>query len=80
LGKTKEKRVVQPLIEVLKDENENVRRSSVLALLSIKSEIAVDPLIKMLNDKDFDVRLYALEALKTIGTPEALKAVKEYKK
>jgi len=33
-----------------------------------------------LKDEDEQVRMWAVEALKQIGTPEALKAVEKYKK
>ena len=39
---------------------------------------AVPALIQLLQDQSSDVRLNAAVALKNIGTPEALKAVKEY--
>ena len=41
-------------------------------------ELKVERLIKALQDQSSDVRLNAAVALKNIGTPEALKVVKEY--
>ena len=42
-------------------------------------ESQVESLIKQLQDEDAEVRSNAVEALRQIGTPEALKAVEEYK-
>jgi HEAT repeat protein len=39
----------------------------------------VKSLIAALKDADEEVRMWSAEALKRIGTPEALKAVKKYK-
>ena len=41
---------------------------------------AVPALIQALQDPDTGVCYYTVEALKSIGTPEALNAVKEYEK
>ena len=43
-------------------------------------EQEVKKLIQALQDPDTSVRYYTVEALKSIGTPEALNAVKEYEK
>lgn len=59
-----EEQDIELLIKQLGDEDEEV----VLAA------------VKALSDKDSAVRRYALEALKKIGTPEALKAVEEQEK
>ncbi|MFC1724741.1 HEAT repeat domain-containing protein [candidate division KSB1 bacterium] len=80
LGKTGNEKALQPLIGALNDEHVNVRRSAVLALLEIDSEQVVGGLIKALKDNDFEVRMYAENGLKKIGTPKALKAVKEFGK
>ena len=42
-------------------------------------ESQVESLIKQLQDEDAEVRSNAVQALEKIGTPEALKAVEEYK-
>ena len=70
------------LIETLKDEDKNVRKDAAKALMKIGSEAkaAVPNLIEALKDKDYAVRRWAAQALENINTPEALKALKEYKK
>jgi HEAT repeat protein len=50
-------------------------RAAVLALMEFRSEKTIPALRDALMDKDFEVRIYAEEALKKIGTPEAVKAL-----
>lgn len=59
----------------MRDESPEVRRAAVLALMEFRSEKTIDALREALADKDFEVRMYAKEALKKIGTPEAVRAV-----
>jgi protein-S-isoprenylcysteine O-methyltransferase Ste14/ubiquinone biosynthesis protein UbiJ len=80
LGIIKSERAIEPLMDLMNDGHLNVRCAVVLALMNIGSKRAVKPLIKALNDEDGEVRIYAVEALKRISTPEALEAVKNYKR
>jgi HEAT repeat protein len=67
---------VPKLILALKDKDENVRKSAVLALGRIKSNEAIDPLIEMLSDKDWFTRLTAAAALESIGDERGREAIK----
>ena len=78
LGKIQSEKAVEPLINLLKNENKKVRRAAVRSLGKIPSEKAIEPLIEALKDEDDEVRLLAIEALENIGTPEALMAVVKY--
>jgi HEAT repeat protein len=70
LGDTGDKRAVQPLITVLKDDDYMyVRQESAKALGKIKDGSAVQPLINALNDETPDVREEAAKALIGIGAP-----------
>ena len=57
---------VEPLIEALKDKDQDVRWEAALALGNIGDERAVEPLIEALKDEDEDVREAAGEALEKI--------------
>ncbi|MFB0564273.1 MAG: HEAT repeat domain-containing protein [Candidatus Aminicenantaceae bacterium] len=65
LGKIKDKRAVEPLIQALKDENFIGQWEAVWALGEIKDKRAVEPLIEALKDKY--VKYEAMEALGKIG-------------
>jgi len=67
---------VPKLIAALKDKDESVRKSAVLALGRIKSCEAIDPLIEMLGDKDWFTRLTAAAALESIGDERGREAIK----
>lgn len=67
---------VSRLIAALKDKDENVRKSAVLALGRIKNNDAIDPLIEMLGDKDWFTRLTAAAALESIGDDRGREAIK----
>jgi len=67
---------VPKLIAALKDKDENVRKSAVLALGRIKNSAALDPLIEMLGDKDWFTRLTAAAALESIGDERGREAIK----
>ena len=56
------------LLLELKDENANVRRAAVLALMEIKSDQIVEPLLETLNDSDVTVRKAAIVALSELKT------------
>jgi len=74
LGKHKLEKGLPAIVEALKDESKEVRRAAVLAIMEFRSEKTIPALREALMDKDFEVRIYAEEALKKIGTPEAVKA------
>ncbi len=67
---------VEKLIGALRDKDENVRKSAVLALGRIKSSDAVTPLIDMLGDNDWFTRLTAAAALESIGDERGREAIK----
>ncbi len=67
---------VEKLIVALRDKDESVRKSAVLALGKIKSGEAIDPLIDMLGDKDWFTRLTAAAALESIGDERGREAIK----
>lgn len=67
---------VDKLIAALRDKDENVRKSAVLALGRIKSGEAIDPLIEMLGDQDWFTRLTAAAALESIGEDRGREAIK----
>ena len=79
---TQEQKEIKRLIGELQDQDEDssVRSNAAIALGRIGGGAvdAVPALIQLLQDQSSDVRLNAAVALKNIGTPEALKAVKEY--
>lgn len=67
---------VPRLVTALRDKDENVRKSAVLALGRIKSGEAIDPLIEMVGDKDWFTRLTAAAALESIGDERGRVAIK----
>lgn len=67
---------VEKLIGALRDKDENVRKSAVLALGRIKSSDAITPLITMLGDQDWFTRLTAAAALESIGDERGREAIK----
>lgn len=67
---------VARLIGALRDKDENVRKSAVLALGRIKSAAAIDPLIDMTKDADWFIRLTAAAALESIGDERGREAIK----
>jgi len=60
------------LIELLQDENADVRRTAAAALGSLHVASAAGPLIRSLKDEDPWVRVAAIHALGRIGDPVAL--------
>ncbi len=55
LGKLGDKRAVLPLIEALKDEDEDVRKEAAEALGELEDKRAVVPLIEALKDEDVEM-------------------------
>jgi len=66
------KQAVPDLLNLLQDENEEVRNFSAVMLGDISSRQAVGPLIEALRDHDTNVRHAAAEALGKIGDHAAL--------
>ncbi len=63
---------VEPLISLLKDPNESVRKDAIFALGQIGERSAVRPLISILYDATIDIRKAAIKALGAIGDQNAL--------
>ncbi len=62
-----DKRAVEPLIEILKKDNDWQMRSDVATALGILGDKrAIEPLIEALKDNDMNVRLSSIVALKSI--------------
>ena len=74
LGKIRDPREIEPLIEVLADDN--VQWLAAKALINL-GELAVPALIRTLKRKDRDIRLYSIYALGEIGDREATLPVME---
>ena len=70
---------ISTLIEGLKDEVKEIRVRAAKALWKIGPE-AVPALIEALKDEDERVRWFAAWTLEKINTPEAQKALEEYRK
>jgi HEAT repeat protein len=65
---TKAQSAIPALINLMKDENADVRFTAAQALGKINSEQAVSPLIKALQDKDKNVRFAATNSLLQLGS------------
>lgn len=76
LGETGEAAATEPLIGALRDENVDVRGAAGGALVRL-GDAAVDRLIEATKDADRNVRLYAAGALKYIGNPRAIDALRD---
>jgi len=71
LGNISDSRAIEPLIETLKDEDENVRDAAAKSLIDI-GKPAVGPLIEALKDDDENVRALSAAALGDIGDTRAV--------
>ena len=80
------KATIPTLIQALQDQDADVRQDTdvrqevvwALGWIGSGAKDAVSALIQALQDQGWVVRKNAAVVLKKIGTPEALKAVKEY--
>jgi HEAT repeat protein len=71
LGEIKDPRAVDPLIGLLKDQNEYVREQAVVALGKIKGSKAIDPLSHLTTDQNHGVQMAAVKALANFEDPRA---------
>ncbi|MEK6635661.1 MAG: HEAT repeat domain-containing protein [Planctomycetota bacterium] len=77
LGETKDKRAIEIISKALvNDASEDVRLSSIDALLEIGDKSIIDPISHALKDKDPWVRESAVEALGEIGGDAAIEFIK----
>ncbi len=75
LGDTGEASAAEPLIGALHDKNDDVRGAAAGALIRM-GDTVVDRLIDATKESDRNVRLYAAGALKYIGDPRAIDALR----
>jgi len=67
LEKLKKEKDVEGLINLLRDEDDDIRSEVALNLGEIGDTRAVEPLIQAFRDKDAQVRLYTAEVLGKMG-------------
>ena len=72
LGKTKNPRAIQPLIEALGDFDKSVREQATLALSAI-GKAAIEPLSAVMKEPKWETRYRAAEALGKIADEKAIK-------
>ncbi len=70
LGELGDKRAVEPLIKLLGDEEESVRRAVAEALGKLGDKRAVEPLLALFWDEDAELRSAAREAVEKLGVTE----------
>ena len=70
-------RVVDAVLELIKDKDENIRRAAIEILNTCRDKRAVDKLIEATKDKDWWVSERAADALAEIGDAKALPALLE---
>jgi HEAT repeat protein len=71
LGKAKNPRAIQPLIEALGDFDKSVREQAMLALSSI-GKAAIEPLTAAMKEPQWETRYRAVEALGKIADEKAV--------
>jgi HEAT repeat protein len=72
LGKAKNPRAIQPLVEALGDFDKSVREQSMLALTEI-GKAAIEPLSAAMKEPKWETRYRAAEALGKIADEKAIK-------
>ncbi len=77
LGDGGERQAVGPLMQALRDPDEEVRQSAIMALASIGSEEATAALGLALRDEAPWLREVAVTALGQIGTPSAVRLLRQ---
>jgi len=70
-------RVIDAVLELIKDKDENIRRSAIEILCTCRDKRAVDRLIEATKDQDWWVSERAADALGEIGDAKALPALIE---
>ena len=80
LGKSGDPRAVRPLVDLLSDEDREIRLSATTALGSLKSGRPVDELVMRLRDRGelTVIREQAASALSAIRSTGALRGLKEF--
>lgn len=71
LGQIRDERAAEPLVVVLKDTNNDVRKAATKALVKLGT-LSVAPLVAALKDKEKQVREEAAETLGQIRDPQAV--------
>ena len=71
LGKTKNPRAIQPLIEALADFDKSVREQAMLAL-TVLGKAAIEPLSEAMKEPKWEVRYRAAEALGKMADEKAV--------
>ncbi len=75
LGGVKDTRSVPKLLQLLRDEDHEVRSHAAEALGKIGDSRAVERLLQLLSDEDISVRRYTAEALGKIGDSRAVEGL-----
>jgi hypothetical protein len=66
LGRLRDPRAVEPLIDALQDKDREVRLTAAWSLGKLKDFRAVEPLINLLKDRDFENQVIVFRALQEI--------------
>lgn len=69
---------LKPLLGVVEDSNAKVREAAAKGLVGLR-ELGLSALQKLIIDPDAAVRRQAMETLRRIGTPPALKILREHR-
>ena len=82
IDKSKREIAIPVLVETLRDKDASHmgRIRAIWGLVAIGDPAAVTALIEVLKDENSSIRNNAANALETLGTPEAMKAVQDYRK
>jgi len=75
LGRIRDKRAVEALIEALQDEKQEIRCNAAWSLAELKDERSIRPLVEATKDEFWRVRLNAVAGLGKIKGRAALEAV-----
>jgi len=77
IEKMEKRKDVRGLIGALKNDDNDIRRTAVIALGNLRDAVAVEPLIRMLQDGDWGIRYRAAMALGEIGDVRAVEPLVE---
>ncbi|NET34194.1 MAG: TIR domain-containing protein, partial [Cyanothece sp. SIO1E1] len=75
LGQLRSEAAIPALLQALKDENSDVRRSATEGLGQLRSEAAIPALLQALKDENSDVRRSATEGLEQLRSEAAIPAL-----